>query len=145
MKLELKNKNSLEILKEISQLEKEIFLTSAYSYETLLDMLEKEENYEIYVYERDRKILAYLLAMNAIDSYEILKIATISEYRNQGIAGALIKVLKGKDIFLEVRESNKEAINFYEKNFFEKISIRKKYYKDNNENAIIMKMEVENE
>ena len=49
------------------------------------------------------------------------------------------------DIFLEVRESNQVAINFYKKNKFNQISIRKNYYSEPNENAIIMKLEVNNE
>ena len=50
-----------------------------------------------------------------------------------------------KDIFLEVRESNQVAINFYKKNNFKQISIRKGYYSDPTEDAIIMKMEANNE
>ena len=50
--------------------------------------------------------------------------------------------IKTKDIFLEVRESNKVAINFYKKNNFKEISIRKNYYSEPTENAIIMKLEV---
>ena len=49
------------------------------------------------------------------------------------------------DIFLEVRESNQVAINFYKKNKFKEISVRKNYYSEPNENAIIMKLEVNNE
>ena len=43
-----------------------------------------------------------------------------------------------KDIFLEVRESNIPAIEFYRKNGFEKIGVRKNYYHDTNEAAHIM-------
>jgi len=64
---------------------------------------------------------------------------------NQGIAQELLDKIKTKDIFLEVRESNKKAINFYKKNNFKQISIRKGYYSDPTEDAIIMKMEVNNE
>ena len=44
-----------------------------------------------------------------------------------------------EDIFLEVRESNQIAINFYLKAGFEKISVRKRFYSNPTENALIMK------
>ena len=77
--------------------------------------------------------------------YEILAIATIEEYRNKGIAQEFLDKIKIKDIFLEVRESNQVAISFYKKNKFKEISVRKNYYSEPNENAIIMKLEVNNE
>jgi len=85
------------------------------------------------------------MVLDSIDVYEILAIATIEECRNKGIAQELLDKIKTKDIFLEVRESNKKAINFYKKNNFKQISIRKGYYSDPTEDAIIMKMEVNNE
>ena len=45
------------------------------------------------------------------------------------------------DIFLEVRESNNPAIRLYEKYNFKNNSVRKNYYPDNNENALIYKLE----
>ena len=43
-----------------------------------------------------------------------------------------------KYVTLEVRESNSSAIALYEKFLFESIGMRKNYYQDNNENAVIM-------
>ena len=43
-----------------------------------------------------------------------------------------------KYITLEVRESNIPAISLYEKFLFDSIGMRKNYYQDNGENAIIM-------
>ena len=43
------------------------------------------------------------------------------------------------EIFLEVRESNIPAISLYEKFKFKKISIRKNFYSNPNENAVVMK------
>jgi ribosomal-protein-alanine N-acetyltransferase len=45
--------------------------------------------------------------------------------------------LTNKHIMLEVNENNKPAINFYKKNGFKIISVRKDYY-GSNQNAIIM-------
>lgn len=143
---ELKKNKEVEnvFLKEIEEIEKTIFKATSYSYKTLLEM-NNLDNYNIFVYTEDEKVIAYLIVMDGIDCFEIMKIAVLPEYRNRGVARELLEKIKIKDIFLEVRQSNEPAINFYLKNGFEKISTRKNYYKDNDEDAIIMKLEVINE
>ena len=136
--------NDIDYIEQIFNLEKEIFKSSAFS-KSYLNTLIKGDNSFIYVYLIDDKVCGYLLILDSIDVYEILAIATIEEYRNKGIAQELLDKIKTKDIFLEVRESNQVAINFYKKNKFNQISIRKNYYSEPNENAIIMKLEVNNE
>ena len=131
-------------IEQIFNLEKEIFKSSAFN-KSYLDTLIKGDNSFIYVYLIDDKVSGYLMILDSIDVYEILAIATIEEYRNKGIAQKLLNKIKIKNIFLEVRESNQTAINFYKKNKFKEISIRKNYYSKPNENAIIMKLEVNNE
>jgi ribosomal-protein-alanine N-acetyltransferase len=65
------------------------------------------------------------------------------EYRRKNIATKLLesmwKILEKKDIHsitLEVNCNNAAAIKFYEKNGFEKVSVREKYY--GNEDAFLM-------
>ena len=128
-------------MEQIFNLEKEIFKNSAFS-RTYLDTLIKGDNSFIYVYLIENKVCGYLIILDSIDVYEILAIATIEKYRNKGIAQELLDKITTKDIFLEVRESNQTAINFYKKNNFKEISIRKNYYSEPTENAIIMKLEV---
>lgn len=136
--------NDVDYIEQIFDLEKEIFVNSAFN-KTYLETLTKGENSFIYVYLIEDKVCGYLMVLDSIDVYEILAIATVEEYRNKGIAQELLDKIKTKDIFLEVRESNEKAINFYKKNNFKQISIRKGYYSDPTEDAIIMKMEVNNE
>ena len=133
--------NDINYIEQIFNLEKEIFKSSAFS-KSYLNTLIKGDNSFIYVYLIDDKVCGYLLILDSIDVYEILAIATIEEYRNKGIAQELLDKIKTKDIFLEVRESNQVAINFYKKNRFKEISIRKNYYSEPTENAVIMKLEV---
>ena len=134
----------VDYIEQIFNLEKDIFKNSAFSKESTENLV-KADNSFIYAYLVDEKVCGYLMVLDSIDVYEILAIATIEEYRNKGIAQELLDKIKTKDIFLEVRESNKKAINFYKKNNFKQISIRKGYYSDPTEDAIIMKMEVNNE
>ena len=136
--------DDINYIEQIFNLEKEIFINSAFN-RTYLDTLIKGDNSFIYVYSIDNKVCGYLIVLDSIDVYEILAIATVEEYRNKGIAQKLLNKIKTKDIFLEVRESNQVAINFYKKNKFKEISVRKNYYSEPNENAIIMKLEVNNE
>lgn len=136
--------NDVDYIEQIFNLEKDIFKNSAFSKESTENLV-KADNSFIYAYLIDEKIYGYLIVLDSIDVYEILAIATIEEYRNKGIAQELLDKIKTKDIFLEVRESNKKAINFYKKNNFKQISIRKGYYSDPTEDAIIMKMEANNE
>ena len=136
--------NNIDYIEQIFNLEKEIFKSSAFS-KSYLNTLIKGDNSFIYVYLIDSKVCGYLIVLDSIDVYEILAIVTIEEYRNKGIAQKLLNKIKIKNIFLEVRESNQTAINFYKKNKFKEISIRKNYYSEPTENAIIMKLEVNNE
>ena len=136
--------NDINYIEQIFNLEKEIFINSAFN-KSYMETLIKADNSFIYTYIIDDKVCGYLMVLDSIDVYEILAIATIKEYRSKGIAQELLDKIKTKDIFLEVRESNQIAISFYKKNDFKEISIRKNYYSKPNENAIIMKLEVNNE
>ena len=136
--------NDVDYIEQIFNLEKEIFKNSAFN-KSYIETLIKGDNSFIYIYLIEDKICGYLIVLDSIDVYEILAIATIEEYRNKGIAQELLDKIKTKDIFLEVRESNQVAINFYKKNKFKEISVRKNYYSEPTENAIIMKLEVNNE
>ncbi len=75
----------------------------------------------------------------------ITNVAVDAKYRNKGVGNALISALLSaaeekslKNITLEVRISNTAAIHLYEKFGFIGVGVRKKYYIDNDEDAIIM-------
>ena len=133
--------NDIDYIEQIFNLEKEIFKSSAFSIDYLKTLI-KNDNSFIYIYLIDDQVCGYLMVLDSIDVYEILAIATVEKYRNKGIAQELLDKIKTKDIFLEVRESNQTAINFYKKNNSKEISIRKNYYSEPTENAIIIKLEV---
>jgi len=79
------------------------------------------------------------------DEDHITEIAVRGTHRQQGIAQLLLISLielgtryKANSATLEVRVSNTPAQTLYEKFGFEKVGLRKAYYSDNKENAIIM-------
>ncbi len=97
------------------------------------------------VKDENETILAYIGFWQIIDEAHITTLAVHPDYRRKQLAQVLlIQAIKDcyknmvKYITLEVRESNLPAILLYEKFLFESIGMRKNYYQDNGENAIIM-------
>ncbi|MBE6742579.1 MAG: ribosomal-protein-alanine N-acetyltransferase [Ruminococcaceae bacterium] len=71
----------------------------------------------------------------------VTNVATLPEFRKQGIAGALVeRALENEMEFLtlEVRKSNNPAINLYSKFGFEAVGVRPKFYREPTEDAILM-------
>ena len=99
------------------------------------------ENYSFVIIKTAKEVLAYAILYDTLDSLDLFEIAVKNNYRNKGLGMKLLRAVfdwyKNKDILLEVNEENVNALSFYSKNGFIKISIRKNYYK-NNKNAIIM-------
>lgn len=82
---------------------------------------------------------------NICGEAHITNLAVSTSYRRCGIASAIIdelilKAYENKifELTLEVRASNQEAIALYEKFGFQTLGVRRKYYTDNNEDALIM-------
>ncbi|MGL5055462.1 MAG: ribosomal protein S18-alanine N-acetyltransferase [Fusobacteriaceae bacterium] len=147
--INLKEESNLEvrnqILNEICILENKIFGNSSYSEIQIREMLDSPSYYIYTSLDQKLKTEGYIIIYNSIDSLEIMKIAVDFQNRNKNIGTKLLKkVLENSNlnILLEVRESNSSAINFYKKNGFNQISVRKNYYNDNNENAIIMLLDI---
>jgi ribosomal-protein-alanine N-acetyltransferase len=82
----------------------------------------------------------------------ILNIAVHPRYRRKGYGARLIahtlNYFSGRNVqefFLEVRESNLEAIDLYARYNFQKIGRRKKYYTETNEDALVMYLTINSE
>lgn len=100
---------------------------------------------EYVVGELDKKIVAYAGAWISFEQAEVMHVAVEPELRGQGVGtilfGELIKAVKergAKSITLEVRPSNTAAIKLYESFGLHSVGRRKKYYRDNDEDALIM-------
>ncbi len=113
---------------------------------------EYKENYEfvnseflnIYTYILDNIEVAFISFNIIYDRCEIIDLFVNKKYRNMGIATKLINEISNDfnidNITLEVNESNSVAIRLYEKLGFNKVAIRKNYYKNND--GILMLKEV---
>ena len=93
--------------------------------------------------EDESQLAGFLVWQETDFEVEVLQIAVLPSYQGQKIATALFDFLPAnKEIFLEVRESNKPALLFYKKEKFEEIARRKAYYHAPVEDAIVMKREI---
>lgn len=93
----------------------------------------------------ENEIAGYCVLRVLADEGELQRIAVFSEYRRQGIGRRLMEAMltaareKGaSSVALEVRESNRGAIQLYEEYGFCQEAVRKKYYREPEEDAVIM-------
>jgi ribosomal-protein-alanine N-acetyltransferase len=77
----------------------------------------------------------------APDEIEILNLAVTRAFRRQGVAKALLNGLPRLETFLEVRESNAGARGLYRAAGFHEVGLRREYYKDPVEGAIVMRLQ----
>lgn len=103
-----------------------------------------------FVLLEDNIIVAYMLCSTVLDEINIDRIAVKKECRRKGLASILmqsfIDYCKNNGlavVTLEVRSSNVCAIGLYEKFGFGKVGERKRYYPDNNEDAILYTLIIE--
>jgi [ribosomal protein S18]-alanine N-acetyltransferase len=92
------------------------------------------------------RLVGYLVCSRYADVWHLMDIAVVPERRREGIATALLRrmlELTGPDgrITLEVRPSNRPAIAMYERLGFRAAGHRRRYYHDNGEDALIMRLE----
>lgn len=100
---------------------------------------------KFYVATVDDKVIGYLSCWMIEDTVDIINVVIDKKYQHLGFGQALFskmeeeaKISGCNQIMLEVKENNNQAINFYVKQGYEQISMRKNYYRDHT-NALIMK------
>lgn len=131
-----------KILEDIENIEKESF-NEPWLKEVYMKLIEKD-NVFVYGAKADNRLVGFILIMDMIDVLEVIRIAIKKEYRRQGMGEDILREFisdSDKDIFLEVRTSNEKAIKLYKKIGFELLNIRKNYYKDTNESALIFRFQ----
>ena len=91
------------------------------------------------------KLLGYLIISRYVDAWHVMNLAVAPKYRRRRIAAGLLDRLfeltanEGRRGYtLEVRVSNDIAIGLYEQAGFKARGIRRGYYTDNREDALIM-------
>jgi len=93
----------------------------------------------------DDGLVGYMIISRYVDAWHVMNVAVSPSYRRRGIATALLDRLfeltagdGRRGYTLEVRVSNRHAIELYERLGFKARGIRRGYYTDNREDALIM-------
>ena len=130
----------------VASFEKKLF-TSPWSEKTFYRLLEQKDLALNFVGVIGGEIIAYSIAWIIAPELHLANIAVIESYRRKGIAKIIMNLLleigKARDchfIYLEVRRSNATAIAMYEQFGFLSVGVRKQYYEDNGEDAILMSL-----
>ena len=127
----------------VAELEKKVFSdawTSTGIYETFC-----QDQAFVTVAENDGEIVGYCIIYYVMDEAEIARIAVDEKVRRQGVGRGLLdfvceccKVKHVQRLLLDVRESNENARRFYEQYGFAVDGIRKNFYDQPKENAVLM-------
>ena len=129
-------------LSEINELEKELDLNKTklnFFNQTLLN-----KNFKFIKLISDKQILGFVqFSWNKTDC-DIISIGVKKKFQNKNYGKQLVEYLKYlnfKNIYVEVSSNNKKALMFYQRLKFQKIGLRKNYYKKEKSDGILLKLE----
>jgi ribosomal-protein-alanine N-acetyltransferase len=94
-------------------------------------------------------VKGYLLFRAAGESWDVVRVAVERGSRRQGIGGIMLRTAcvaidraGGREVFLEVRVGNEPGIALYRSVGFQSCGHRSKYYEDNGEDALVMRLDL---
>lgn len=148
MKIDFKNMK-VDDVQRVHEIEKASF-TTPWSKQSIIKEITENKLSRYKILTVDDNIIGYYGLWIVHDEAHVMNIAIDPDYRSQGYGTMLFENLietaikEGvKRVTLEVRRSNEHAINLYEKFGFEASAIRKGYYRDVGEDALIMWLVIE--
>ena len=137
-----------EHVPQVAQLEKLCF-SDPWSEMSIAHELESIWSYWVVALDGER-VVGYVGSQSSVDESDIMNVAVHPDYRRRGIAENLIhnlvadlKTRGSHALMLEVRASNDPAIALYEKLGFRQVGLRKNYYRNPKEDALILRKEWE--
>ena len=135
---------TLEDVPQVHEIELKTFHTP-WSYQSFVDEMTTNKCARYIVAEEDGKILGYAGAWLVFDEGHITNIAVDEAARGRGIGTMVTQALMQyaanmgvQYMTLEVRKSNLVAQNLYKKLGFIELGVRKRYYEDNGEDALLL-------
>ena len=139
----------LEQVVEIDQLSFSLpWPAHSFRYELLENDVSRQWVVEMQSTNGTLKVIGMIVVWLIMDEAHIATIAVHPEYRGRGIGRQILIAALGEcaaqgalSATLEVRERNAIAIDMYRKLGFEVVGLRKRYYQDTNEDAILMTLE----
>jgi ribosomal-protein-alanine N-acetyltransferase len=138
-RLELRDLNAIEVIERASY-------PTPWSRSMFAGELAKPSSISLGAFDSDSaELLGYLIISRYVDAWHVMNVAVAPEHRRRKIATILLDRLfeltagEGhRGYTLEVRVSNDVAIRLYERAGFKPRGIRRGYYTDNREDALIM-------
>ena len=138
-RLELRDLNAIEEIERSSY-------PTPWSRSMFASELAKPSSICLGAFEPDAdELLGYLIISRYVDAWHVMNVAVAPEHRRRGIAKKLLDCLfevtagrSRRGYTLEVRVSNAGAIKLYEELGFRPRGVRRGYYTDNREDALIM-------
>lgn len=128
----------------VAALEAENF-SRPWSYDAFHKTL-SDDNYIVFLLEEAETLLGYCVLLCTGEEADITNVCTTPQARGKGVATALLTELLAQgnargvaEYFLEVREGNAPAKALYTKLGFEEIGLRKNYYEEPKEHAVLMR------
>ena len=123
-----------------------VCFSSPWSEKTLLSELQNPLN-KFFGAFFENTLAGYIGFQTVVDETSVFNVAVLPEFRRNGMGKALVEKLideakksGSKVVFLEVRAGNLPAINLYEKEGFVFFGLRKNYYENPKENALILRL-----
>ncbi len=133
-------------LDEVLAIERAAF-TTPWRVEDFRNLIENPDAINLAAVESSGRVVGYSCAWRVVECAELGNLAVLPERRGRGVARGLLdttlKACRRKRVevlFLEVRESNERAVELYERYGFSRIGLRRAYYSDPVEDALIMKL-----
>lgn len=132
----------------VARLEKLCF-SAPWSEKSIASELENELALWL-VAEEAGEVLGYVGSQTVMGESDMMNIAVHPDFRRRGVAGRLLEELLAalakrgsKSLSLEVRASNEAARGLYESFGFQQVGLRKNYYRNPREDALILRKEWE--
>lgn len=127
----------------VARIERESF-ARPWSEEMIYRDLTDQSRAYYYVAEVNGKVVGHIAVWKSPDNIHLTTLAVTPSRRRRGIASGLVEQILNEhssersEIVLEVRESNRPALELYRKFGFEVRERRLQYYVDNGEDALVM-------
>ena len=131
----------------VAAIEKECFGVDAWSERSVGSELNNPLSLWLVAVEEGR-VAGYVGSQTVCNETDMMNVAVTAEFRRRGMAEQLVlalveqlKIIDSHSLTLEVRASNAPAIALYEKLGFLQTGLRKNYYRNPKEDALILRKE----
>lgn len=131
----------------VMAIERSVF-TVPWTASTFRGLLEREDA-ALWVVDAAGEVVAYAAVWTVVDQAELGNVAVAEGYRRRGVATTLIETVldwlreRGiREVFLEVRPSNRAARRLYGAHGFEEVGRRRGYYSRPREDALVLRRRV---